>query len=86
MLQIYDQLPTGLLERDATRLHEVLSGPTLIHVAGQKPDTLFVSVLLHGNETTGWEAARQLLSKYSHKTLPRSLCLFIGNVAAAQQG
>jgi hypothetical protein len=86
MLQTYDQLPKGLLERDATRLHEVLSGPTLIHLAGQKPETLFVSVLLHGNESTGWEAARQLLNKYNHKTLPRSLCLFIGNVVAARQG
>lgn len=86
MLQIYDQLPTGLLARDASRLHEVLTGPTLIHLAGQKPETLFVSVLLHGNETTGWEATRQLLSRYTDKTLPRSLCLLIGNVAAARYG
>ena len=86
MLQIYDQLPEGLLQRDANRLHEVLSGPSLIHVAGQKPDTLFVSVLLHGNETTGWEAVRELLHKYEKQPLPRSMCLFIGNVAAARYG
>ena len=86
MLQIYDHLPNGLLERDASRLHEVLAGPTLIYLKGRKPDTLFVSVLLHGNETTGWEAVRQLLNKYANKALPRSLCLFIGNIAAARQG
>ena len=86
MLHIYDQIPNGLLERDATRLHEVLPGPSMIHLAGQKSDTLFISVLLHGNETTGWEAARELLIKYSKQPLPRSVCLFIGNVAAARHG
>ena len=84
MLHIFDQLPDGLLERDATRLHEVLPGPSLIHLAGKKTDTLFISVLLHGNETTGWEATRELLIKYSKQPLPRSVCLFIGNVAAAR--
>ena len=86
MLQIYDQLPPGLVERDAARLHEVLTGPTLIHLPGRRQDCLFVSVLLHGNETTGWEAVRQLLLKYANKTLPRSMSLFIGNIAAARQG
>jgi hypothetical protein len=86
MLHIYDQLPEGLLQRDATRLHEVLSGPSLIHLPGKKSDTLFVSVLLHGNETTGWEAIRELLLKNGEQPLPRSVCLFIGNVAAARHG
>ena len=86
MLHIYDQIPHGLLERDATRLHEVLPGPSLIHLSGQKSKTLFISVLLHGNETTGWEATRELLNKYSKRHLPRSVCLFIGNVAAARYG
>lgn len=86
MLHIYDQIPNGLLERDATRLHEILPGPSLIHLPGQKSDTLFISVLLHGNETTGWEATRKLLMKYDKQPLPRSICLFIGNVAAARHG
>lgn len=82
MLTIYDQLPDGLLERDARALHEILPGPSLIRLPGQHPDALFVSVLLHGNETTGWEAVRELLQKYQ-QGLPRALCLFIGNVEAA---
>ena len=86
MLRIYEQLPEGLLQRDATHLHEILSGPSLIHLAGEKSDTLFVSVLLHGNETTGWEAVRELLKKFEARPLPRSMCLFIGNVAAAHYG
>jgi succinylglutamate desuccinylase len=47
---------------------------------------LFVSVLLHGNETTGWQAVRQLLRCYRERELPRSLSLFIGNVRAARYG
>ena len=86
MLRIYEQLPEGLLQRDAAHLHEILSGPSLIHLAGEKSDTLFVSVLLHGNETTGWEAVRELLKKFEARPLPRSMCLFIGNVAAAHYG
>jgi len=86
MLHIFDQIPHGMLQCDAAHLHEVLPGPSLIYLAGQKSETLFISVLLHGNETTGWEAARELLIKYSKLPLPRSVCLFIGNVAAARQG
>ncbi len=78
-------LPEGLLERDATRLHEVLPGPTLLHLPGKREDTLFISVLLHGNENTGWDALRTLLLRYRDKPLPRSLGLFIGNVAAARE-
>lgn len=86
MLTVLDQLPEGLLGLDAHRLHEVLSGPTLIHINGRENPPLFVSVLLHGNETTGWETMRSLLREHGAAGLPRSLSLFIGNVAAAKSG
>ena len=86
MLTIYDSLPAGLLEREATRLHEVLPGPSLIHLAGRRGPPLFVSVLLHGNEVTGWQAMQALLQKYAGGQLPRPVFLFIGNVAAARHG
>lgn len=79
-----DHIPEGLLELPAARLLDVLDGPTLIHLRGRQPRPLFVSVLLHGNEDTGWEAMRALLKKYQGRELPRSLVLFIGNVAAAR--
>jgi succinylglutamate desuccinylase len=66
-----------------------LGGPTLIHLTGNREPALFVSVLVHGNEPTGWEAVRALLGRYmggGEGMLPRSLSLFIGNVAAAAQG
>lgn len=85
MLKILDHIPRGLLERDAARLHEVLDGPTLIHLPGQKPRPLYVSVLLHGNETTGWETLRALILRHPEGHLPRGLSLFVGNVAAAKE-
>jgi succinylglutamate desuccinylase len=84
MLTERDNLPAGLLELDATRLHEVLPGPTLIHLPGRRPDPLFVSVLLHGNEDSGWLAVRALLREFHQRELPRALSLFIGNVQAAR--
>ncbi len=86
MLTEIDTLPDGLLALPGERLHEVLAGPTLIHLPGRREAPLFVSVLLHGNEDTGWEAVRALLAKYQGRELPRALSLFIGNVAAARVG
>ncbi len=85
VLEILNQLPDGLLDREASRIHEVLDGPALIHIPGQKTRPLYVSVLLHGNETTGWETVRALLNRYPQGELPRSLSLFIGNVKAAKE-
>ncbi len=86
MLNILEDLPAGLLEREAHELHEVLSGPTLIHLQGRRREPLLVTVLLHGNESTGWLAARELLRRYFGRALPRSLSLLIGNVTAARSG
>ena len=82
----YDALPPGLLDLPAARLGEVLPGPTLIHLPGRRTPPLFVSVLLHGNEDTGWLAAQAVLKKYETAELPRALSLFIGNVEAARTG
>lgn len=88
MLNQLDHIPDGLLELDATQLHDFLGGPTLIHIAGRQAPPLFVSVLMHGNETTGWDAARQVLQNYATGNkglgLPRAMTLFIGNTRAAK--
>lgn len=87
MLQELETLPHGLLGLEARQLAAHLPGPTLIHLSGRQVDPLFVSVLMHGNETVGWDAVRQLLSRYAGgKGLPRAMSLFIGNVDAAAQG
>ncbi len=78
-----DFIPDGLLETTSRNLHTILPSPTLIHLPGKQAAPLFVSVLLHGNEPTGFLAVQLLLKKYINKQLPRALSLFIGNVSAA---
>ena len=84
MLNIIDKIPDGLLECDARDLYKLLPGPTLMHLQGKREQPLFVSVLLHGDEDTGWLAIRELLKTYQDRELPRSLSVFIGNVRAAR--
>ncbi|MFN5977756.1 MAG: peptidase M14, partial [Pseudanabaena sp.] len=60
MLDVYDRLPDGLLDLESDQLYKILERPTLIHLEGDRQPPLFVSVLLHGNETTSWLAIREL--------------------------
>ena len=85
MLKEINSIPKGLLEAKADELLDLLGGPTLIHLEGENTQPLFISTLLHGNETTGFYAIQKLLTDYTGKTLPRSLSIFIGNVDAAKQ-
>lgn len=86
MLNIIEHLPKGFLDCPGDQLHRVLAGPTLIHLPGRRPEPLFVSVLLHGNETTGLAAIQSLLVKYQGRELPRALSIFVGNISAARAG
>lgn len=86
MLNIMEQLPDGLLSTPPTELYKLIDGPTLVHLPGERENPLFVSVMLHGNETTGYFAIQELLNKYQGKTLPRSLSILFGNVQAARYG
>jgi succinylglutamate desuccinylase len=84
MLKVLEHLPEGLLGLETTDLCQVLETPTLIHLKGKREIPLFVSILLHGNETTSWLAMRSLLQRYQNRPLPRSLSIFVGNVSAAR--
>lgn len=83
---VLNEIPHGLLDVDASELHDLLGGPTLIHLEGKRKDALFVSIMLHGNEYTGLLVIQRLLKKYLDAELPRRLSIFIGNVAAAKEG
>lgn len=85
MLNVINHIPNGLLTTPPTELFRLVKKPTLIHLPGRREEPLFVSVLLHGNETTGYHAVQELLKKYHNTTLPRALSIFIGNVEAASQ-
>ncbi len=84
MLQQFTDLPDGLLDTTPANLHQLIPQPSLFHLPGKRSDTLFVSVLLHGNEPTGFLALQRLLQKYHRQTLPRSLSIFFGNTEAAR--
>lgn len=83
-LKELSSIPPGLLKCEATELYEILDGPTLIHLSGAKPEPIFISTLLHGNETTGLQSLRRVLESYENTPLPRSISIFIGNVEAAR--
>lgn len=84
-LNILNHFPDSLLSAPANQLRQILPGPTLIHLKGAREPALFISVLLHGNETTGWQALQEVLRDYHNKELPRSLSIFIGNIDAAAE-
>jgi len=86
MLTVRTDLPDDFLYASAGGLHQILPGPTLIHLPGRRTQPLFVSVLLHGNEDTGLKAVQSVLRNHRDRELPRALSLFIGNVKAAAQG
>jgi len=83
-LQQFTDLPAGLLDTPVENLHQLIPQPALFHLSGKRSDTLFVSVLLHGNEPTGFLALQRLLQKYHRQILPRPVSIFFGNTQAAR--
>ena len=80
-LAAHTTLPDGLLECPAARLRDILPGPTLFDLTGGRKHPLFVTVLQHGDETSGWDAIRALLGAGD---VP-PLMLFVANVDAARE-
>jgi hypothetical protein len=78
--------PAGLERVGPRTLHQILPGPSLIEVEGERDEPLFISALLHGNETTSFEVLQYLAARYAQRRPPRKLLIFVGNVAAAAEG
>lgn len=78
-------LPDGLLDAEPEELEGILGGPTLFDLPGPggSGGPVFVSALLHGNETSGWLAAREFLRAVGGG-LPAPLALLVGNPEAAR--
>ncbi len=83
-LTILSSLPDNFFNLEIETIREIFPTPTLIHLSGHKSPALFVSILLHGNEYSGLKTIQAILSKYGEH-LPRSIYIFIGNVAAAEK-
>jgi len=83
MPQMLSELPHGILDVQASQLHQFVDDLTLVNLNGKIKRPIFISILQHGNETTGWDALRVFLKQHL-PNLPRSLILLFGNIQAAK--
>jgi len=83
-LDDFNHFPNALLDVPAAELWHHLRGPSLFRIPGRQAAPLFVSVLLHGNEDTGWQGIQVVLRQHRNATLRRPLLVFVGNIAAAR--
>ncbi|MBL4659217.1 MAG: succinylglutamate desuccinylase/aspartoacylase family protein [Alcanivoracaceae bacterium] len=83
MITQLNHLPEGLLNLSADQLHTKLDNHTLVHLQGKIKRPVFISILQHGDEYTGWDALKDYLNNHQH-ILPRSLSILFGNVQAAR--
>ena len=86
MLKRFDKIPKRMLYCEVTELFALLGGPSLFYLEGQRSPPLFITILQHGNEPTGFDAMQKILRKYDGARLPRSVWLFVANVEAAGKG
>lgn len=85
-VRVENSLDPSILDLPANELLSVLDGPTLFDLTRPGQSPMFVSVLLHGNEVSGWDAVRSLLKEQNHNGQSSSILLLIGNVLAASRG
>lgn len=78
--------PDGLAEIGPRDIRRVLPNPTLISVPGRTGAPLFVSTMLHGNETTSFYVLQALAAKFAQEAPHRPLIIFVGGVHAAEAG
>ena len=81
-----DHFPDALIGAEPGQILEIFPNPTLITIAGEEERPLWVTTLLHGNETTSFYVLRALADRYRTTPPPRSLTIFVGNVRAMAAG
>lgn len=84
-----DALPDLLLRLAPRQVRQVFPEPTLIRLDGAEGADcapLFLSCLLHGNETTGFTVLQRLARWHNRFGLPRPMLILVGNVHAAEAG
>ncbi len=78
---VHERVDEQLLHVEAHELHRYLKRATVFDLRQTAVRPFFVSTLLHGNETSGWDAVRRFISDYPDA----SIVLFLGNVDAAAE-
>lgn len=85
-LNILDHIPKEFFNSGPEELHKLLGGPSLIHIKGASDKSLFLTALLHGNETSSFTVLKDILRPYETVVPPKNIIIFIGNTEAAEQG
>jgi hypothetical protein len=89
MFDRLDYFPNELYNCNPEDIYKVLKKPTLIElkadVSASRQNPIFISVLMHGNETSGFEILKRFLQKHIH-SLSRPLMIFIANIEATKEG
>lgn len=81
-----DHIPRAIADISPRDIKTLFPRPTLITLNGVRDETLFLSTLLHGNETSSFALLQYLEARYRDMPPPRSMLIFVGNVDAAAQG
>ena len=61
-MQIHNEIPKEVLSCKTTELYKYVEDLSLFHLKGKEANPLFISTLLHGNETTGFYGLQSLLN------------------------
>ena len=84
---VLNSLPDEFFTTHPTLLYKIFDGPTLVHLDYGHDQTIFISIMLHGNEHSGYYALRDFLNSYklTGKSPSKNISLLIGNVQAAKE-
>jgi succinylglutamate desuccinylase len=82
-----NHLPDRFFSVHPTELNTIFDGPTLIHLDYDRSETIFISMMLHGNEHSGFYALKKYFELISEKSIipKRNISILIGNVEAAAE-
>lgn len=80
-LTVLKEIPQSFSSLKVEEITSLFPGPTLIHHNEGKGQPIFISVLLHGNEHSGFLALQQLFAA----EIERECLLFIANPQAAEK-
>lgn len=85
-IAVVDKVPSEFFLIGPKSIKTIFPKPTLVHVAGESKTTIFISILLHGNETSSFRIMQAILKKCETRTPKKSILFFVGNVEAAAMG
>ena len=84
-LEFYDHLPEKILDIEPHEIRTIFPHPSMVHLDHGKKETLFLSILLHGNEQSGFYVLKKVASHIKQHPPFKNIIIFIGNVYAAEQ-